>query len=50
MKKILVTGGAGHVGGALVRALIKNPGNAVSVVDSLVTSSLDKLPGREQGR
>ena len=50
MRRILVTGGAGNVGGALVRALIKDPGNSVSIVDSLVTSSLDKLPGREQGR
>ena len=30
MKRILVTGGAGNIGGALVRALIKAPGNAVS--------------------
>lgn len=49
MKKILVTGGAGNIGGALVRAMIKDAGNFVCIVDSLVTSSLDKLPGRHQG-
>jgi UDP-glucuronate decarboxylase len=50
VKRILVTGGAGNVGGALVRALIKDPGNSVCIVDSLVTSSLAKLPSREPGR
>ena len=49
MKKILVTGGAGNVGGALARALIKDPDNSVTIVDSLVTSSPGKLPSRDQG-
>jgi UDP-glucose 4-epimerase len=49
MKRILVTGGAGNVGGALARALIKDPGNDVTIVDNLVTSSLGKLPSRDQG-
>ena len=49
MRKILVTGGAGNIGGGLVRALIRDPGNAVCIVDNLVTSSRDKLPGRARG-
>jgi nucleoside-diphosphate-sugar epimerase len=44
MQKILVTGGAGNVGGALVEKLIQNPDNFVVVVDSLETGSLQKLP------
>ncbi len=50
MKKILVTGGAGNIGGALVRALIKDSRNSVCVVDNFVTSSLGKLPNRDRGR
>ncbi|MEZ4936346.1 MAG: NAD-dependent epimerase/dehydratase family protein [Crocinitomicaceae bacterium] len=43
MKKILVTGGAGNVGSALVEGLL-NKGYYVVVVDNLSTGSLDKLP------
>ncbi len=43
MKKILVTGGAGNVGSALVEGLL-NKGYFVVVVDNLSTGSLDKLP------
>jgi len=41
---ILVTGGAGNVGSALVERLIKDPMNFVVVVDNLITGSKDKLP------
>lgn len=44
MKKILVTGGAGNVGGALVKKLIQNKENYVIIVDSLVTGAMHKLP------
>lgn len=43
MKKILVTGGAGNVGSALVEGLL-NKGYFVVVVDNLSTGSLNKLP------
>jgi len=42
--KILVTGGAGNVGSALVEKLISNPNNFVVVVDNLSTGFLSKLP------
>jgi UDP-glucose 4-epimerase len=42
--KILVTGGAGNVGGALVRKLVENPNYFVVVADNLITGSMDKLP------
>ena len=44
MRKILVTGGAGNVGGALVKKLIENKDNYVIIVDSLITGSILKLP------
>ena len=44
MKKILVTCGAGNVGGALVKKLVENPDNFVIIVDNFVTGSLHKLP------
>lgn len=45
--KILVTGGAGNVGSALVEKLISNPGNYVVIVDNLTTGFLSKLPSTE---
>jgi len=45
--KILVTGGAGNVGGALAEALVRDPNYFVVVVDNLRTGSLAKLPGSE---
>lgn len=41
---ILVTGGAGFVGSALVEELIKDENNFVVVVDNLLTGSREKLP------
>lgn len=42
--KILITGGAGNVGGSLARRLVMNPGNYVVIVDNLLTGSKTKLP------
>jgi nucleoside-diphosphate-sugar epimerase len=42
--KILVTGGAGNVGSALVDKLISDPENYVVIVDNLSTGYLSKLP------
>ena len=47
MTKILVTGGAGNVGGALVEKLIQDSTNFVVVVDNLSTGFLSKLPSKE---
>lgn len=45
--KILVTGGAGNIGSALVEKLIANPTNFVVIVDNLSTGLLSKLPSPE---
>lgn len=42
--KILITGGAGNVGGSLARRLVMNPDYHVVIVDSLLTGSKSKLP------
>jgi len=44
MRKILVTGGAGNIGGSQVRRLVAEPDNFVVSVDNLVTGALNKLP------
>ncbi len=44
MIKILVTGGAGNVGGALARKLVENPNYYVVIADNLSTGSKSKLP------
>ena len=44
MSKILVTGGAGNIGSALVSKLFHNKENYVVVVDDLSTGNLTKLP------
>ncbi|GAB2829553.1 Rossmann-fold NAD(P)-binding domain-containing protein [Ferruginibacter profundus] len=50
MRKILVTGGAGNVAGALVKKLVQNSDNHVVVVDNLITGSVHKLPfGKTSG-
>ena len=48
MNKILVTGGAGHVGCCIVDGLIKDPNNMVVVVDNLLTGNLSKVPTEAQ--
>ena len=43
MAKILVTGGAGQLGGALAKCLSKNPKRLIVSVDNLSTGSIDKV-------
>jgi len=45
--KILVTGGAGNIGSALVEKLISTPSNYVVIVDNLSTGFLSKLPSQD---
>lgn len=47
MRKILITGGSGNVGGSLATRLAQNSNNYVVIVDNLLTGSVDKLPPRE---
>src|SRR5581483_6241376 len=44
MNKILVTGGAGNIGGALVEKLVQSGKHEVVVVDNLSTGLISKLP------
>jgi len=44
MRKILVTGGAGNVGSALVERLLAEKDIKVTVIDNLTTGSRSKLP------
>ncbi len=44
MANILVTGGAGNIGGSLVNRLVQNPDHFVVVSDNLLTGVKDKLP------
>lgn len=44
MNTILVTGGAGNVGGSLAKKLVTNPDNFVVVMDDLSTGHISKLP------
>jgi UDP-glucose 4-epimerase len=50
MNKILVTGGAGNVGSALIEKLISKPENFVVIVDDLSTGYLSKLPKEKNDR
>lgn len=43
MESILVTGGAGNVGSALVCALVERPDTNVVVADNLLTGSVEKI-------
>lgn len=47
--RILVTGGAGNVGGSLARKLVEDPENHVVIVDSMLTGSKSKLPSEGHG-
>ena len=47
MIKILITGGAGNVGGALARKLVQNPAYYVVIVDNLSTGNKSKLPSAD---
>jgi UDP-glucuronate decarboxylase len=47
--KILVTGGAGNIGSALIKELIKNPNYCVVAVDNLVTGNKNNLPQHNIG-
>ena len=44
MANILITGGAGFIGGSLAEVLSSNPEYTISVVDNLVTGSMKKVP------
>ena len=46
MIKILITGGAGNIGGALARKLVENPEYFVVIADNLSTGCKSKLPDR----
>ncbi len=45
--KILITGGAGNVGGALARKLVENDKYYVVIADNLSTGSKEKLPSKD---
>ena len=47
MAKILITGGAGNVGGALARKLVENKNYNVVIADNLLTGSISKLPSKD---
>lgn len=42
--RILVTGGAGFIGSAMVEKLAADPNNRITVVDNLQTGDIDKIP------
>lgn len=46
MNNILITGGAGNVGGSLARHLVTDPENNVVILDDLSTGSKEKLPSK----
>lgn len=43
-KNILITGGAGNIGGSLARRLVQNQDYKIVIVDNLSTGVMDKLP------
>ena len=46
-RKILITGGAGNVGGSLARRLVLDPNNYVVIVDNLLTGLMRNLPSNK---
>lgn len=49
-RSILVTGGAGFIGSALLKKLAENPQNELVAVDNLLTGSHDRLPKKDNIR
>ncbi|MEM6980486.1 MAG: NAD-dependent epimerase/dehydratase family protein [Planctomycetota bacterium] len=49
-RRILITGGAGNIGGSLACRLIQDPDNEVVVVDNLVTGKISNLPKADSER
>ncbi len=47
MRRILITGGAGNLGGSLARRLVESPNNFVIIIDNLITGSVNKLPDKK---
>jgi UDP-glucuronate decarboxylase len=47
MSKILITGGAGNVGGSLANYLSQNPQHSIVIFDNLLTGNVDKLPSKK---
>lgn len=47
MRNILITGGAGNVGGSLAGRLVLDSNYHVTIVDNLSTGSIEKLPSEE---
>lgn len=47
MRRILITGGAGNIGGSLARRLVENPNNFVTIIDNLITGNVNKLPDKK---
>lgn len=47
MRRILITGGAGNVGGSLARRLVEDSTNFVIIIDNLITGSVNKLPHKK---
>jgi len=46
-RKILITGGAGNIGGSLADRLVKDQNNFVVITDNLLTGKLANLPSSE---
>ena len=46
-RNIMITGGAGNIGGSLARRLVKNTDNYVVIVDNFLTGTMEKLPSRQ---
>lgn len=44
MANILITGGAGFIGGAMAGNLASDPANKIVIADNLITGSLKKIP------
>ena len=50
MAYILITGGAGSIGGSLARELLKNEKNFVVIADNLITGQENNLPKINQNK